>query len=48
MRKMQGANLFSGSFMCLFTNKNKWGMIKLRMESPQLFSVSYENSEEMR
>ena len=35
-------------FMCLFTNKNKWGMIKLRMVSPQLFSVSYENTDEMR
>ncbi len=42
-----GENLFSGSFTRLFTNKNKWGMIKLRMASPQLFSVSYENTDEM-
>ena len=48
MRKMLEDNLFSGSFACLFTNKNKWGMIKLRMASPQLFSVSYENTDEMR
>lgn len=48
MRKMLEDNLFSGSFACLFTNKNKWGMIKLRMVSPQLFSVSYENTDEMR
>ena len=48
MHKVPVKNLFSGSFMCLFTNKNKWGMIKLRMASPQLFSVSYENTDEMR
>ena len=48
MRKVPAKNLFSGSFACLFTNKNKWGMIKLRMASPQLFSVSYENADEMR
>ena len=34
--------------MCLFTNKNKWGMIKLRMASPQLFSVSKGNTDYIR
>ena len=24
-------------FMCLFTNKNKWGMIKLRMQIRNFF-----------
>ena len=28
--------------ICMFTNKNQWGMIKLRMTCPQLFSVTGE------